>query len=185
MANAFFIMHQGQQMGPYTSAQLTEAGLTAETMVWAEGMAEWKPAGRVPSLASAIVKQATPEPEPAWPQDSQSYEAAPTDSAGTSATVNYQSAQSRGRVTPNYPGILSGAYVLRIFGVVAIAMGALALAGLLYTVLRNSSELSAGGMMVIGPMFIACLTAIAYGILFIFTASLGLAVRDIARNSFK
>jgi hypothetical protein len=51
---SWFFASQGQQQGPYPEAQLREliakGTVTAETLVWTEGMTGWKKAGEVPSL---------------------------------------------------------------------------------------------------------------------------------------
>src|SRR5258708_14910720 len=53
---SWFFASQGQQQGPYPEARLHEfiaAGtITAETLVWREGMAGWQKAGEIPSLFS-------------------------------------------------------------------------------------------------------------------------------------
>ena len=51
---SWFFASQGQQHGPYPEAQLRQfiaAGtITAETLVWTEGMANWQKAGDIPGL---------------------------------------------------------------------------------------------------------------------------------------
>jgi hypothetical protein len=53
---SWFFASQGQQQGPYPEARLHEfiaAGtITAETLVWSEGMAGWQKAGEIPGLFS-------------------------------------------------------------------------------------------------------------------------------------
>jgi GYF domain 2 len=53
---SWFFASQGQQQGPYQEAQLRQfiaAGtVTAETLVWSEGMAGWQKAGEIPGLFS-------------------------------------------------------------------------------------------------------------------------------------
>lgn len=39
----FFVILNNQQEGPYTIAQLAEMGISAETLVWKEGMKDWQP----------------------------------------------------------------------------------------------------------------------------------------------
>lgn len=50
----WFFASQGQQQGPYPEARLRQfiaAGtVTAETLVWTEGMANWQKAGEIPGL---------------------------------------------------------------------------------------------------------------------------------------
>jgi hypothetical protein len=51
---SWFFASQGQQQGPYPEAQLHQfiasGRVTAETLVWTEGMAGWQKAGEVPGL---------------------------------------------------------------------------------------------------------------------------------------
>jgi hypothetical protein len=64
MSDQWFVHSNGEQMGPYTGQQLVEyaqqGNIVAETMVWAEGMAEWAPASQIPGLFPEA-----PAPEPA------------------------------------------------------------------------------------------------------------------------
>lgn len=46
----YFLIENGQQAGPFTIAQLAEKHITSETLVWAEGMADWTPAWKVAEL---------------------------------------------------------------------------------------------------------------------------------------
>ena len=51
---SWFFASQGKQQGPYPEAQLREfianGTMTAETLVWSEGMAGWQRAGDIPGL---------------------------------------------------------------------------------------------------------------------------------------
>jgi hypothetical protein len=53
---SWFFASQGKQQGPYPEAQLREfianRTVTAETLVWTEGMAGWQKAGDIPGLLS-------------------------------------------------------------------------------------------------------------------------------------
>jgi hypothetical protein len=53
---SWFFASQGKQQGPYLEAQLREfianGTVTAETLVWTEGMAGWQKAGDIPGLRS-------------------------------------------------------------------------------------------------------------------------------------
>lgn len=64
MSNQWFVHSNGQQMGPYTGEQLVEyaqqGSITAETMVWAEGMPEWAPASQIPGLIPQAPASAAP-----------------------------------------------------------------------------------------------------------------------------
>lgn len=75
MSDQWFVHSNGEQMGPYTGQQLVEyaqqGNIVAETMVWAEGMAEWAPASQVPGLipeapAPAPVAAAVATTSAAW-----------------------------------------------------------------------------------------------------------------------
>ena len=51
---SWFFASQGQQQGPYPEAQLRQfiasGAVTAETLVWTEGMSDWQKAGDIPGL---------------------------------------------------------------------------------------------------------------------------------------
>jgi hypothetical protein len=86
------------------------------------------------------------------------------------------------RKVPDYAAITTGAALINLAGLVLIAVGLLATgvaaaaaAGLLGRTLEVAP----------GPLLVAGLTGLVYGILCRFGASLGLAVRDIAINSFR
>mgnify|MGYP002623858305 CR=1 FL=1 len=77
MQDYFFVDKNQQQAGPITPQQFGAAGVTAETLVWCQGMAEWTPAGQRPELLpfvstenfdntvrSAITTQSTGEEVP-------------------------------------------------------------------------------------------------------------------------
>jgi GYF domain 2 len=53
---SWFFASQGQQQGPYPEAQLRQfiatGTVTAETLIWSEGMAGWQKAGEIPGLFS-------------------------------------------------------------------------------------------------------------------------------------
>jgi hypothetical protein len=62
---SWYIVVAGKQEGPFPDAQLraliTSGRVTADTLVWADGMAEWQRAGDVPGL---IVAPPPPQPGP-------------------------------------------------------------------------------------------------------------------------
>jgi len=61
----FYTATNGQQAGPFDfnalRQQITGGQLTAQTMVWTAGMANWQPASQVPQLA-ALFQQSPPPP---------------------------------------------------------------------------------------------------------------------------
>src|SRR5260370_18410502 len=67
---SWFFASQGQQQGPYPDARLHEfiaAGtITAETLVWTEGMAGWQKPGEIPGLVSGS-SSPPPVPQPGPP----------------------------------------------------------------------------------------------------------------------
>ena len=70
---SWFYASDGQQQGPYPDAQLREliarGTVTADTLVWSEGMAGWQRAGEIPGLFSGGLRAHPPFRAPAfrWP----------------------------------------------------------------------------------------------------------------------
>ena len=64
----WYVSVEGQQHGPYSGEQLVEftgtGNITRESMVWAEGMAEWLPAARIEGLFPAVSPVAATAPVP-------------------------------------------------------------------------------------------------------------------------
>lgn len=54
----YYMAKNGQQSGPFEENELMINGLTPDTLVWHEGMAQWLPASQLPELASLL------QPEP-------------------------------------------------------------------------------------------------------------------------
>src|SRR5215471_8040464 len=54
---SWFFAANGQQQGPYPEAQfrdlIARGAISAQTLVWSEGMAGWQRAGDIPGLMSA------------------------------------------------------------------------------------------------------------------------------------
>ena len=46
----YFIIENKQQQGPFSIYELKDKGITSDTPVWAEGMSDWTPAGKVDEL---------------------------------------------------------------------------------------------------------------------------------------
>lgn len=66
MKQYYYVDGNNQQQGPIDAAQLPSFGVTAKTLVWCEGMANWQAAGEIPELASFF---AAKQPEiPVQPQ---------------------------------------------------------------------------------------------------------------------
>lgn len=50
MKNYFYIDKNGQQAGPVSEDSLKQHGVVADTLVWCEGMSEWKKANEIAEL---------------------------------------------------------------------------------------------------------------------------------------
>ncbi|MBQ7691300.1 MAG: DUF4339 domain-containing protein [Muribaculaceae bacterium] len=50
----YYVIVNDQQQGPFTVEQLAELGITPETEVWAQGMADWQQAGDVAELTPLL-----------------------------------------------------------------------------------------------------------------------------------
>lgn len=74
----FFIYKDNRQQGPFTPEQLGEAGISSETLVWREGMAQWTPAWQVDELKDILAGRrpsaATPPPIPPATDETQRHE---------------------------------------------------------------------------------------------------------------
>ena len=51
MENYFYLNEKNEQKGPVSPEELISNGVTRNTLVWKNGMAQWLPAGEVPELA--------------------------------------------------------------------------------------------------------------------------------------
>lgn len=63
----YFIIINGVQQGPFTVAELQERHIASDTLVWAEGMAQWTPAWQVDELKTLFYQRqstVTPPPPP-------------------------------------------------------------------------------------------------------------------------
>ncbi len=56
----YFIANNGQQSGPFELQDLVANGLTPNSMVWCDGMANWQPATSVPEVAQLLMPQQQP-----------------------------------------------------------------------------------------------------------------------------
>ena len=50
----FIIDRNGQQAGPFSFDQLVQKGISPETLVWKQGMADWTPAWKVEDLRAVL-----------------------------------------------------------------------------------------------------------------------------------
>ena len=60
----FFYSDGQSQFGPFSKEELQSKGITAETLVWYEGLTEWIKAGEADELEELFPKAPTPPPLP-------------------------------------------------------------------------------------------------------------------------
>lgn len=60
----YFYADGDDRKGPVTLDQLRAAPITRGTLVWYEGMPDWKPAGQLPELSDLFLVQGASEPPP-------------------------------------------------------------------------------------------------------------------------
>ena len=63
----FYMVKDGQQIGPMPVDQLLQMGLQPETLVWTDGMANWTAANQVPELLNIFAPAQPVAPAPAQP----------------------------------------------------------------------------------------------------------------------
>lgn len=74
----YFIIENNQQAGPYTIYELKDKGLKSDTLVWTEGMDDWKPAWQVDELKNFLYTTASaPTPPPVPPTNAEQPQAQP------------------------------------------------------------------------------------------------------------
>jgi TM2 domain-containing membrane protein YozV len=61
----FYFADNGQQRGPFPPEQLVSQGMKPDSLVWAEGMADWVPARDVPALQGLLGHRPALAPAPA------------------------------------------------------------------------------------------------------------------------
>lgn len=65
IAMKYFIIENNQQQGPFSIYELKDKGINSKTPVWAEGMNDWTPAGKVDELRDFLFNtndKSTPPP---------------------------------------------------------------------------------------------------------------------------
>lgn len=90
MAN-YFIVENNKQAGPFSLEQLAAKGITPETNVWTDGMANWTPASQVSELQFLFAPQTPPIPQAQAPEP----EPAPTYEQPLYEQPSYNSYQSQ------------------------------------------------------------------------------------------
>lgn len=62
----YYIIHNGQQVGPMPKEQLLAYGLCPTSKVWCEGMPNWADASTVADLQPLLASQRPPTPQPPY-----------------------------------------------------------------------------------------------------------------------
>ena len=57
----YYIILNGQQLGPYTIDQLRTIGITASTPIWAQGSPNWRVASEIPELQGYLPPNVPPQ----------------------------------------------------------------------------------------------------------------------------
>lgn len=60
----FFFLNGKDPNGPFTLEQLTDKGLTSETLIWAEGMEKWQYLKDIPEFTGLVKPKSVPPPPP-------------------------------------------------------------------------------------------------------------------------
>ena len=60
-ATRYYMLVNGEKVGPHTARQMMHKGLTLDTQVWSEGMPSWVKASQVPELAALLSPAAAPQ----------------------------------------------------------------------------------------------------------------------------
>lgn len=55
----YFLLENGQQTGPFSLEQLAKKDITAETLLWANGMKDWTPAWQIDELKPILIAKQT------------------------------------------------------------------------------------------------------------------------------
>lgn len=64
MEEYYFLNVKNEQFGPLTLEELQNSEITGETLIWAEGMDEWKKIREIPNLMEKLKLRRTPPPPP-------------------------------------------------------------------------------------------------------------------------
>ena len=115
---SWFYASEGQQQGPYPEIQLREfiarGTITADTLVWTEGMANWQRAGDIPGLVSGA------SGPPAMPRPGGRSTGAPADmAAGRFRSISafgtslWRSLRALDRSHPGHPRAMGLAWFYR------------------------------------------------------------------------
>ena len=88
----FIIDNNGQQAGPFSQDQLVQKAISPETLVWKQGMADWKPAWKVEELRTVLEAVEANKPNSTNQQENQEPQQQTSEQAQQQA---YQQAQQQ------------------------------------------------------------------------------------------
>jgi hypothetical protein len=111
----YYFADGNQQSGPHALEQLASLGVKPDTLVWHDGMADWKPAGSLPELAALLAS--TPPAETAAPIVAPTAAPVASQVPLTAPPLAYQAV---GTNTGNQNGMAIAALVLGIVALVTI-----------------------------------------------------------------
>jgi TM2 domain-containing membrane protein YozV len=109
----YFLAINGQQRGPFPVQDLIRQGMKSDTLVWAEGMANWTPAHQIAELARVFTPPPiSPAAAPQWQSPvftPSAYPAAPPPSGGPqSGSPQYPPPPMQS----GFPGMQYGGYAV-------------------------------------------------------------------------
>jgi hypothetical protein len=91
---SYWISDGVSQNGPYPPEELPQRGLTGDSLVWREGMADWKRAAEVPELAALLSDEQAANPQAPAPDPAPQPVMAPQAVVATPADPSRQSPQT-------------------------------------------------------------------------------------------
>ncbi len=110
----YFIITNDVQQGPFSTEELSQHNITSDTLVWAEGMAQWTPAWQVAELKplfygqSASGSTATPPPPPPFHPTEDARPSAATPNSGSAAHLQDAELQLQPERKSSHRGLIFG-----------------------------------------------------------------------------
>ncbi|MBK7390165.1 MAG: RDD family protein [Bacteroidetes bacterium] len=111
MGQQYYVVENGQQVGPYEIEDLKSKSITKDTLVWTDGLGSWTKAGHIPLLKEIL--RAIPPPIPSGVVNDQSIPPIPKNNSDLNSSdkyFGYEIAKRRER----FFGVLIQAIILLI-----------------------------------------------------------------------
>lgn len=122
----FYLFIDNEQRGPYSLEQLAEMGITPETEVWTEGMADWKQAGDVPQLTALLQRleyeRATQRPPVVPPRHAQVPPVPPAWDTPASASQSQSQPEPKRKGSSGTKWLVALLILLVILGVLVVTV---------------------------------------------------------------